>query len=83
MIAAEFSLEELLAELESEPARLEGYRTLREWAAHLGVSEERMRRILVAAQGKGRLLVAREARCRIDGQRALCPVYAFRLGAAS
>ncbi len=75
-----FTLEELLADLSQPQGHVDGYHTLTEWAAQLHVSEDRMRRLLIAARDQGKLLMVKEQREAIDGRWVWCPLYAFRVG---
>ena len=75
-----FTLDELLAELARRPEPLQGYRTLVEWRAELGVSDERMHEILASAKRRGVLDATRDAREAIDGSYRRVPVYRFALG---
>ena len=78
-VPATFSLDELLSYLREE-AHTDGYMTAREWAAHFGVSDRRMRDLLAGAKKAGRLLCGSASRERLDGRYTPVPVYAFDLG---
>jgi hypothetical protein len=76
---AGIDLDELLRELgDVEPG--DEYRTAREWAAALGVGEDKAQRILQQAMAVGRLRRTRVMRVSIDGSRRQVPVYAIDRG---
>ncbi len=74
-------LAEFLAGLGNPSQPLEGYKTAREWAHYLGISECQMHIQLRMASERGWLLVRKDRRRRIDGTPSVVPVYAFDLGA--
>ena len=79
-VPASFTLDELLAQLRSEPEEnAQGYKTMAEWAGYFGVAPTRMDRILNQASHQGKLLCKRISRPRRDGVMTPVPVYAFSL----
>ncbi len=77
-IAASFTLNELMAHLRDEESP-EGFFTLLEWAEHLGVIPERMRKLMVEAKRAGLLETTRMRRERLDGFMTLVPGYRFSI----
>ena len=65
-IPANFTLDELMGYLRDEESP-EGFFTLLEWAEHLGVIPERMRKLMVEAKRAGLLETTRMRRERLDG----------------
>ncbi len=81
-VSAGFTLDELLAHLQSSEQELaEGFYTSAEWADHFGLGYESMMKLLREAKKAGRLRVSKAARTRIDGVSQLVSVYAFDLEA--
>ena len=79
---AGIDLDELLREL-GDVTPGDEYRTAREWAALLGVGDDRTKRILHMAREVGRLRVTRVYRVALDGTRRSVPVYAIDVGERS
>lgn len=76
-MAADWTLDELRALLEDQPERMEGYRTMGEWARHLGISLDRARDLLTAAKSRGMMRLGHESREALDGRMLRTPVYSF------
>ncbi len=76
---AGFSLDALLAELKETPEQAPGYQTVLEWAAHFGISKDKMRRLMWTARDQGKLLLSHRAGLGIDGRLLHVPVYRFDL----
>lgn len=81
-MAPDWTLDELRALLEDQPARMAGYRTMSEWARHLGISIDRARDLLVAAKSRGMMRLGHEGRESLDGRMMSTPVYALEREAA-
>jgi hypothetical protein len=79
--APEFTLDELLAQLQVEQETFTGYRTAGEWCDALSVSMTRLKRLLRLAQQQSRLAVRHERRLSVDGLMRQVPVYRFEIGA--
>ncbi len=77
-IPANFTLDELMGYLRDEESP-EGFFTLLEWAEHLGVIPERMRKLMVEAKKAGFLETTRMRRERLDGFMTLVPGYRFSI----
>ena len=81
-VAAGFTLDELLAHLQSsEQGLADGFYTSAEWAEHFGLGYESMMKLLREAKKAGRLRVSKAPRVRVDGVSQLVSVYAFDLEA--
>jgi len=78
-VAANFTLQELLAFLQQEEDAPEGFYTAREWADYFGTYPEKMRLILAEANNAGILLRTKAKRERLDQVMQLQPVYSFDL----
>ena len=78
-VPADFTYNELMAFLRQSAAAGEEYRTRKEWAAHLGMGEEKMLKVLHMAKAAGALRLGRVERQRLDGISTVVSVYAFDL----
>lgn len=80
VIPADFTLDQLLAELRQAEQGPADYRTQAEWRGRLGISQGGITRLLREAKGRGILRVARVRREALDGTSRWVPAYGFETG---